>query len=59
MKKNAYMAPVINIMNVEMANMVCGSIKKIGGNSPLQFGDGDTPESADSRGSHSLWDDED
>ena len=46
MKKN-YIAPILQSMDMDVENMVAASIKTIGGDSNIGFGEGDAPDEAD------------
>ena len=59
MKKTAYIAPAVKVTVVKLQLLGNGSITSIGGNSGLLMGTEETPGSADSRRSNSLWDDDD
>ena len=58
MKKN-YMKPTMNVVNMQIANMLCGSeVKSVDGNASLRYGGaGNGNDVARSRGGD--WDDED
>ena len=56
MKKN-YLKPTMNVVNMQIVKMICGSdVTNVGGNANLRYGGGSTTE-AQSRGG--SWDDED
>ncbi len=58
MKKN-YMKPTMDVVNMQIANMICGSeVKSVDGNAGLRYGGaGASNGVARSRGGD--WDDED
>ena len=47
MKKNAYLAPSIEVIDIALESVIATSIKNLGGNSGIQWGTGSTPGSAD------------
>ena len=55
MKKN-YMKPTMNVVNMQIVKMICGSdVSKVSGNAGLNYGGGSTTEAQSRRGG---WDDE-
>ena len=51
MKKNAYLAPSVEVIDLGPESMIAASITSIGGNSGLGLGNnGETPTSADAFG---------
>lgn len=60
MKKRYIEAPAIEIVNMRMNMMVCGSITKTEGNTGIEIADptDPVPGSGTSRRHHDIWDDE-
>ena len=58
MKKAIYLAPETAITEIEVSKMICSSITKVDGDADIDLGEGDTPETADTRRHHSQWDDD-
>lgn len=59
MKKTAYISPTTKDLVVEPEKLVCASIKDIGGDADIEIGEGEIPETADSRSTYKVWSDED
>jgi len=59
MKAKAYITPESTIETMAGEQLICASVTGIDGDADITMGDGDTPTEADSRGSKSVWDDDD
>ena len=49
--KKSYLQPETEVLNVNVIQMLANSITNVGGNSGLELGEGDAPETADVKGS--------
>jgi hypothetical protein len=59
MKAKAYITPESTIETMAGEQLICASVTGIDGDTGIEMGEGDTPTEADSRGSKSVWDDDD
>ena len=60
MKAKAYITPESTIETMAGEQLICASVKGVEGDAGITMGEGDDiPTEAHSRGSKSVWDDED
>lgn len=57
MKKTKYITPDFTFTEYNEEELICASVTKVGDDSVIQIGEGDTPGTADSR-SNRIWDDD-
>ena len=57
MKKARYITPETILTEVEVTRMICNSVTAVGGDANIGLGEGEAPNTADSR-RRNVWDDE-